>query len=95
MWNDLPVDVVTASSVKAFKNKLEANLKNLLEGRKRGLIRTYRPLAFVFLLFFYTSVKNRLLNRVQAYVPLPFMHIYMYIKKFCRKGLMFILKISR
>ncbi len=29
MWNDLPVDVVTASSVKAFKNKLEAHLKNL------------------------------------------------------------------
>ncbi len=29
MWNDLPADVVTASSVKAFKNKLEAHLKNL------------------------------------------------------------------
>ncbi len=26
MWNDLPADVVTASSVKSFKNKLEANL---------------------------------------------------------------------
>ncbi len=29
MWNDLPAEVVTASSVKAFKNKLEAHLKNL------------------------------------------------------------------
>ncbi len=29
MWNDLPAEVFTASSVKAFKNKLEANLKNL------------------------------------------------------------------
>ncbi len=29
MWNDLPADVVTASSVKAFKNKLEVHLKNL------------------------------------------------------------------
>ncbi len=29
MWNDLPAEVVTASWVKAFKNKLEAHLKNL------------------------------------------------------------------
>ncbi len=29
MWNDLPAEVVTASSVKMFKNKLEAHLKNL------------------------------------------------------------------
>ncbi len=29
MWNDLPAEVVTASSVKTFKNKLEAHLKNL------------------------------------------------------------------
>ncbi len=29
MWNDLPPDFVTASSVKTFKNKLEAHLKNL------------------------------------------------------------------
>ncbi len=29
MWNDLPTEVVTASSVKALKNKLEAHLKNL------------------------------------------------------------------
>ncbi len=29
MWNDLPADVVTASSKKAFKNKLQAHLKNL------------------------------------------------------------------
>ncbi len=29
IWNDLPTEVVTASSVKAFKNKLEAHLKNL------------------------------------------------------------------
>ncbi len=29
MWNDLPADAVTASSVKAFKNKLEAHIKNL------------------------------------------------------------------
>ncbi len=29
MWNDLPTGVVSASAVKAFKNKLEAHLKNL------------------------------------------------------------------
>ncbi len=29
MWNHLPAEVVTASSVKVFKNKLEAHLKNL------------------------------------------------------------------
>ncbi len=29
MWNDLPAEVVTASSVKMFKNKLEGHLKNL------------------------------------------------------------------
>ncbi len=29
MCNDLPTDVVTATSVKTFKNKLEVNLKNL------------------------------------------------------------------
>ncbi len=29
MWNDLPEEVVTASSVKMFKTKLEAHLKNL------------------------------------------------------------------
>ncbi len=29
MWNDLPTEVVTASSVKMFKTKLEAHLKNL------------------------------------------------------------------
>ncbi len=29
MCNDLPADVITASSVKAFKNKLETHLKNL------------------------------------------------------------------
>ncbi len=29
MWNDLSAEVVTASSVKAFKNKLEAHLANL------------------------------------------------------------------
>ncbi len=29
MWNDLPAEVVTASSMKMFKNKLEAYLKNL------------------------------------------------------------------
>ncbi len=28
LWNYLPTEVVTASSVKAFKNKLEAHLKN-------------------------------------------------------------------
>ncbi len=28
MWNDLPAEGVTASSVKAFKNKLETHLKN-------------------------------------------------------------------
>ncbi len=29
MWNELPAEVVTASSVKMFKTKLEAHLKNL------------------------------------------------------------------
>ncbi len=29
MWNDLPEEVVTASSMKMFKTKLEANRKNL------------------------------------------------------------------
>ncbi len=29
MWNDLLEEVVTASSVKMFKTKLEAHLKNL------------------------------------------------------------------
>ncbi len=29
MWNDLPPDFVTASSVKTFQDKLEAHLKNL------------------------------------------------------------------
>ncbi len=29
MWNDLQPDVVTDASAKAFKNKLEAHLKNL------------------------------------------------------------------
>ncbi len=29
MWNDLPAEVFLASSVKMFKNKLEAHLKNL------------------------------------------------------------------
>ncbi len=29
MWNDLLAEVVTASSVKVFKNKLEPHLKNL------------------------------------------------------------------
>ncbi len=29
MWNDLPAEVVTASSAKMFKNKLEAHLKSL------------------------------------------------------------------
>ncbi len=29
MWNDLPAEVVAASSVKMFKNKVEAHLKNL------------------------------------------------------------------
>ncbi len=29
MWNDLPEEVVRASSVKMFKNKLEAHLKNV------------------------------------------------------------------
>ncbi len=28
MWNDLPADVVTASSVRAFQNKLEVHIKN-------------------------------------------------------------------
>ncbi len=29
MWNDLSTDVVAASSVRPFKNKLETHLKNL------------------------------------------------------------------
>ncbi len=29
MWNDLPADVVRASTVKGFNNQLEDHLKNL------------------------------------------------------------------
>ncbi len=29
MWNDLPAEVIMASSVRAFKSKLEAHLSNL------------------------------------------------------------------
>ncbi len=36
IWNDLPAEVVTVSSVKTFKNKLEAHLKTSLSGRQRN-----------------------------------------------------------
>ncbi len=42
LWNDLPAEVVTTSSVKAFKNKLEAHLKNL-GGHQSNRNRTHRP----------------------------------------------------
>ncbi len=43
MWNDLPAGVVTASSVKIFKNKLEAILCNLPRRRQSNRDRTRRP----------------------------------------------------
>ncbi len=64
MRNNLPADVVTASSVKAFKNKLEA--PSLL-----------MHLCFSWF-FLYTCIKNHLLYRVQGYVPLP-LYIYTHI----------------
>ncbi len=54
MCNDLPAKVVTASSVKAFKNKLEAHLKNLQEtvARVTATERTVLAYALVFLLLY-------------------------------------------
>ncbi len=77
-WNNLPAEVFTASSVKMFKNKLEAHLKSLQRiARVTATERTVLAYALMFLLvFLLTSVKNRLLNRVQGYVPLPFILIY-------------------
>ncbi len=44
MWNDLPAEVVTASSAKMFKNKLEVHLKKIsLDGRQKNRNRTRRP----------------------------------------------------
>ncbi len=44
MWNDLPADVVTASSVKEFKNKLEA--------RQSNHIKTHRSSVFTCVVLF-------------------------------------------
>ncbi len=54
MRNDLPAKVVMASSMKAFKNKLEAHLKNLEEtvARVTATERTVLAYALVFLLVF-------------------------------------------
>ncbi len=43
MRNDLLAEAVRASSVKAFKNKLEAHLKTSLDGRQSNRNRTHRP----------------------------------------------------
>ncbi len=78
MWNDLPAEVVTASSVKMFKNKLEAHLKNLPR-RSPEQPQQNAPSLLMHSCFYWcflTSVKSRLLNRVQGYVPLHFIHIY-------------------
>ncbi len=79
MWNDLSADVVTDSSVKTFKNKLDAHLKKHPQtvARVTATERTVHAYAVVYLLIFlYIPLKNRILNRAQGYVPLPFAHIY-------------------
>ncbi len=43
MWNDLPADVVTASSVKAFKTSWRPTLKISKDGRQSNRNRTHRP----------------------------------------------------
>ncbi len=80
MWHDLPAEVVTASSVKMFKNKLEAHLKNLPR-RPPEQPQQNAPSLLMHLCFYwcFSTVQNRLLNRVQGYVPLLFTHIYIYI----------------
>ncbi len=54
MWNDLPA-VVTASSVKMFKNKLEAHLIKFPQtvARVTATERTVLAYALVFLLMFF------------------------------------------
>ncbi len=80
MWNDLPAEVVTASSVKMFKNKLEAHLKNLPR-RSPELPQQNAPSLLMHLCFSwcFSTVKNPLLYRVQGYVPLPFTHVCIYM----------------
>ncbi len=50
MWNDLPADVVTASSVKAFKNKLEARQSNRIKAHRSSVF------TCVSLCYLYASV---------------------------------------
>ncbi len=60
MWNDLPADVVTASTVRPFGNQLEAHLKIFLDGRQSNRNSTHRSSVFicVFLGYLYTCVKT-------------------------------------
>ncbi len=60
VWNGLPADVVTASTVGAFKNKLETHLKISLDGRQCNRNRTHRScaLTYVSLDFLHTYVKT-------------------------------------
>ncbi len=70
MRNDLPAEVVTASSVKAFKNKLEAHLKTCLDGRQSNRNRMHRPCLCTCVsvgVFYKLLLKNCLFNRVQEY----------------------------
>ncbi len=52
MWNDLPTEVVTASSVNAFKSKLEAHRKKppYTDARVTGIERIALAFVLVFLL---------------------------------------------
>ncbi len=46
MWNDLPADVATASTLRVFKNQLEAHLKTSQDGRQSNLNSTHRSSVF-------------------------------------------------
>ncbi len=60
VWNGLPADVVTASTVRAFKNKLETRLTISLDGRQSNRNRTHRSCVFTYvsLDFLHTYVKT-------------------------------------
>ncbi len=81
MWNDLPADVVTASSVKAFKNKLEVHIKNLPRRSPEYPQQNASSLLMhlFFFWFLYNSITNCLLNRVLGYVPLTYTHMYIHL----------------
>ncbi len=53
VWNFLTADVVTASTVGAFQNQLEAHLKNLPIAKVCAIERTVPPHSLVFILVIY------------------------------------------